>query len=68
LTVDLAIKFLRPAPVADLIAEARLLRLSKRRSDVVVTISSAQCLDGPVAHATATFAPRPPRPVGAGSS
>jgi|GEM_PF-2220733 len=58
-TVDLYMKFLRPAPVADLIADTRLLRMSKRKADLDIIISSVEIPEGPVAHATATFAPRP---------
>jgi acyl-coenzyme A thioesterase PaaI-like protein len=58
-TVDLYIKFLRPAPVADLIADTRLLRMSKRKADLDIIVSSVEIPEGPVAHATATFAPRP---------
>jgi acyl-coenzyme A thioesterase PaaI-like protein len=58
-TVDLTIKFLRPAPFADLVAATRLLRMSKRRADMDITVSSSAVAEGPVAHATATFAPRP---------
>ena len=58
-TIDLYIKFLRPAPFDDLIADTRLLRMSKRKADLDILITSPEIPDGPVIHATATFSPRP---------
>jgi acyl-coenzyme A thioesterase PaaI-like protein len=58
-TIDLTIKFLRPAPFTDLVADVRLLRMSKRSAYMDVTLSSVTDPDAAVAHATATFAPRP---------
>ena len=46
-------------PFADLIADTRLLRMSKRKADLDIIVTSVQVPEGPVAHATATFSPRP---------
>src|SRR5499426_3082326 len=53
-TINLNINFLRKPAPADLVAEARLLKLGKRLAMGEVTI----CADGamePVAHATSTY-------------
>jgi acyl-coenzyme A thioesterase PaaI-like protein len=57
-TIDLYIKFLRPAPYDDLIAETRLLRMSKRKADLDVIITLPDAPDQALLHATATFSPR----------
>ncbi len=59
-TTNLNINFLRKPPVADLIAEARILKLGKTLSTGDVTVFSEQ-LDDPVAHATLTYAIPPGR-------
>lgn len=54
-TTNLTATFLRPAPAADLIAEARLVRAGKRHVYVETSLYS----DGepnPIAHVTATYA------------
>jgi len=58
-TIDLYIKFLRPAPYDDLLSDTRLLRISKRKADLDILITSPEVPEGPVVHATATFSPRP---------
>lgn len=61
-TIDLYIKFLRPAPYDDLVSDTRLLRMSKRKADVDILLTSPAVAEGPVVHATATFSPRPASP------
>jgi uncharacterized protein (TIGR00369 family) len=66
LTTNLNINFLRAPRLADVIAEAELLKLGKRLAVGQVTIRSAG-RDEPVAHATVTYsippdATRPARP------
>ncbi len=56
-TVDVSMRFLRLAPVGELVAVGRGLRFGKRLSVVDVAISSPLVPDGPVAAATITFAP-----------
>jgi uncharacterized protein (TIGR00369 family) len=60
-TTSLTINFLAKPPAADLIAEARILRLGKLLSVGEVTIHSAGRADGPVAHAAVTYAIPPAR-------
>ncbi|MEL6316123.1 MAG: PaaI family thioesterase [Pseudomonadota bacterium] len=54
-TANVSINFMRPAPPADLIAEARILKLGARLAfgDVTVTVEGA---NDPVAHAAVTYA------------
>lgn len=60
-TTSLTINFLARPPAADLIGEARILKLGRRLSVGDVTIWSAARDDGPVAHAAVTYAiPTPP--------
>jgi uncharacterized protein (TIGR00369 family) len=54
-TTNLNINFLRKPPVADLRAEARILKLGRLLSTGEVTIWS-EGVDQPVAHATSTYA------------
>jgi uncharacterized protein (TIGR00369 family) len=54
-TVDLTIHFLRPAPPADVIADARLLKIGRRLAVGDVLLYSDGDPD-PVAHATVTYA------------
>lgn len=54
-TTSLAINFLRKPPVADLRAEARILRLGRVLATGDVTIWS-EGVEGPVAHAAVTYA------------
>jgi uncharacterized protein (TIGR00369 family) len=54
-TVDLTIHFLRPAPPADVVADARLLKVGHRLAVGEVLIYSDGNPD-PVAHATVTYA------------
>jgi acyl-coenzyme A thioesterase PaaI-like protein len=59
-TQHLSIHFLRKPPLADLLATADLLRLSKRQAVCTVEIHTEGDPD-PVAHATVTYAiPAPP--------
>ncbi|MEM6548054.1 MAG: PaaI family thioesterase [Pseudomonadota bacterium] len=61
-TTTLTINFLRKPPVADLVAEARILKLGKLLATGDVTLTSAG-QGGPVAHAVTSYA-IPPRPPG----
>lgn len=61
-TTSLTINFLAKPPAADLVCEARILRLGRLLSVGEATIWSVARDDGPVAHATATYA-IPPRAV-----
>lgn len=62
-TTDLTAHFLRrPAPGADLIAEARLLKCGQKLAVADVFIHSDAASDGPVAHVVATYALPPDRP------
>ncbi|MEO1494342.1 MAG: PaaI family thioesterase [Pseudomonadota bacterium] len=54
-TTSLTINFLRKPPPADLIAEARILKLGKLLATGDITVSSAEGGEV-VAHATATYA------------
>jgi uncharacterized protein (TIGR00369 family) len=55
-TTSLTINFLAKPPAADLICEARILRLGRVLSVGEATIWSAGRDDGPVAHAAVTYA------------
>jgi uncharacterized protein (TIGR00369 family) len=55
-TTSLTINFLAKPPVADLICEARILRLGRVLSVGEATVWSAGRDDGPVAHAAVTYA------------
>ena len=54
-TTTLTVNFLRKPPASDLRAEARILKLGRLLATGDVTIFS-EGVDGPVAHATATYA------------
>lgn len=58
LTISLAMQFLQPPPAGDLLAEARLLRMSPRASVITVELRSP-ALTAPVAHGTVSYACRP---------
>lgn len=60
-TTSLTINFLAKPPAADLVCEARILRLGKLLSVGEATVWSAGRSDGPVAHATVTYAIPPAR-------
>jgi uncharacterized protein (TIGR00369 family) len=60
-TTSLTINFLAKPPPADLIGEARILRLGRTLSVGDVTILSAGRAEGPVAHAAVTYAIPPAR-------
>lgn len=64
-TTSLTINFLRKPPAADMIAEARILKLGRLLSTGDVILRSPG-VDGPVAHASVTYA-IPPRPTAPGS-
>jgi uncharacterized protein (TIGR00369 family) len=55
-TTSLTINFLAKPPAADLVCEARILRLGRVLSVGEATIWSAGRDDGPVAHAAVTYA------------
>ena len=55
-TSSVNVNFLARPPVADLVAEARILRLGRTLSVGDVTVWSDGRSDGPVAHATITYA------------
>jgi acyl-coenzyme A thioesterase PaaI-like protein len=57
LTISLGMQFLHPPPAADLVADARLLRMSGRASVVTVELRSASVRPA-VAHATVSYACR----------
>ncbi|MFT3727515.1 MAG: PaaI family thioesterase [Terricaulis sp.] len=59
-TTNLSINFLRKPPPADLIAEARMLKLGKALAvgDVIITSDGS---DDPVAHAVVTYSIPPQR-------
>jgi len=59
-TTSLTINFLAKPPAADLVCEARILRLGRVLSVGEATIWSVGRDDGPVAHAAVTYA-IPPR-------
>jgi acyl-coenzyme A thioesterase PaaI-like protein len=54
-TTNLTINFLRKPPPRDLTAEVKLLKLGRRLAYGAITICS-DAEDGPVAHATSTYA------------
>lgn len=54
-TTTLTMNFLRKPPAADLRAEARILKLGRMLATGDVTVFS-EGVDGPVAHATVTYA------------
>jgi acyl-coenzyme A thioesterase PaaI-like protein len=58
LTISLGMQFLQPPPPGDLLAEARLLRLSPRAAVITVELR-APSVTGPVAHGTVSYACRP---------
>ncbi|MEL6346368.1 MAG: PaaI family thioesterase [Myxococcota bacterium] len=60
-TTSLTINFISKPPPADLIAEARILRLGRVLSVGDVTIFSEGRDDGPVAHCAVTYAVPPAR-------
>jgi acyl-coenzyme A thioesterase PaaI-like protein len=60
-TTSLTINFLAKPPAADLVCEARILRLGKLLSVGEATIFSDGRADGPVAHAAITYAIPPAR-------
>jgi acyl-coenzyme A thioesterase PaaI-like protein len=63
-TTNLNINFLhRPKPGADLIAEARLLKLGRRLAVGEVTLHS-EGMEMPVAHVTSTYSIPPPEGAG----
>lgn len=59
LTIELGVRFLRPAPFSDLRADARLLRISHHSSYATVEVTSLEGCNMPVVHATISFVPRP---------
>jgi uncharacterized protein (TIGR00369 family) len=60
-TTSLTINFLAKPPAADLVCEAKILRLGKLLSVGEATIWSDGRSDGPVAHAAITYAIPPKR-------
>ena len=62
-TTSLTINFLSKPPVSDLVGEARILKLGRLLSVGEVTIWSDGRTDGPVAHASVTYAIPPRRPL-----
>ena len=60
-TTSLTINFLAKPPAADLVSEAKILRLGKLLSVGEATIWSDGRSDGPVAHAAITYAIPPKR-------
>jgi uncharacterized protein (TIGR00369 family) len=60
-TTSLTINFLAKPPAADLVCEAKILRLGKLLSVGEATIWSDGRSDGPVAHAAVTYAIPPKR-------
>jgi uncharacterized protein (TIGR00369 family) len=61
LTISLGMQFLQPPPAGDLVAQARLLRMSARAAVITVELH-APSLAGPVAHGTVSYACRPAVP------
>lgn len=57
LTTDMAIQFLRAAPLGDLAIDLTLQRMGSRRAVVSAQISSPGIPDGPVSEVTMGFAP-----------
>jgi uncharacterized protein (TIGR00369 family) len=60
-TTSLTINFLAKPPAADLVCEARILKLGRVLSVGEATIWSQGRADGPVAHASVTYAIPPAR-------
>lgn len=60
-TTSMTINFLAKPPAADLVCEARILRLGRTLSVGEATIWSDGRKDGPVAHAAVTYAIPPKR-------
>jgi len=60
-TTNLSINFLRKPPLADLIGEARILKLGRTLAVGDATIVSAEDETKPVAHASVTYAIPPAR-------
>jgi uncharacterized protein (TIGR00369 family) len=60
-TTSLTINFLAKPPAADLVCEAKILRLGKLLSVGEATVWSDGRSDGPVAHAAVTYAIPPKR-------
>jgi acyl-coenzyme A thioesterase PaaI-like protein len=58
LTISLGLQFLQAPPAGDLLAEARLLRMSARAAVIAVELH-APSMTGPVAHGTVSYACRP---------
>jgi len=54
LTTNLNINFLRPPPLGELVAEARMIKLGKRLAVMEATVFS-EGYDEPVVHATGTY-------------
>jgi len=54
LTTNLNINFLRPPPLGELVAEARMIKLGKRLAVMEATVFS-EGHDEPVVHATGTY-------------
>jgi acyl-coenzyme A thioesterase PaaI-like protein len=54
-TADLSMQFLRGAPVGDLWAELKTLRMRGRTAIFDATVTSPTVAEGPVAHAVLTF-------------
>jgi acyl-coenzyme A thioesterase PaaI-like protein len=64
-TSDLAVKFLRKAPLTHpLRGEVHILRMTPRATITQASITSDAVRGGPVAHATVTYAPWMPPPAG----
>lgn len=61
-TTNLSINFLRKPPLADLIGEARILKLGRSLAVGDATLVSATDESRPVAHASVTYAIPPKRP------
>lgn len=57
LTIAVDTQFLRPAPAEDIVAEARVLRMTGRTCTVAIELNCAS-VDGVVAHAVASYACR----------
>ena len=54
MTTNLNINFLRPPPLGELVAEARMIKLGKRLAVMEATVFS-EGHDEPVVHATGTY-------------
>jgi len=55
MTSNLNINFLRPPPMGDLLAEAKMIKLGKRLAVLEATVFSKTVEGEPVAHATGTY-------------